>query len=71
MKFKTLLLLPILGFLSCNNSEEKSEENTPHPIQVSMDRNADSLLQEAKITSASIGIYKDGKNTPPTTGNWI
>jgi len=65
MKFQTLILLPIFGFLSCNNSEEKSkeksEENTPDPIQISMDRNADSLLQEAKITSASIGIYKDGK----------
>lgn len=61
MKFQTVLLLYVLVFVGCKNSQDKSKNITVDLIQLSMDRNADSLLLDSKINSVSIGIYKDGK----------
>ena len=41
--------------MSCNNSPVKS------PIELSMDRHADSLLLDPTINAISIGVYKAGK----------
>ena len=61
MKLYMALLICLIAFLNCKNSEKKPEIETPDPIQISMDRNADSLLIDSKINAVSIGIYKDGK----------
>ncbi|WP_103867324.1 serine hydrolase [Aquimarina sp. I32.4] len=61
MKFKITLLVCLIAFSNCKHSEKKSQPETIDPVQVSMDRNADSLLLDSKINSVSIGIYKNGK----------
>ena len=61
MKFKLILLICLIAFSNCKNSEKKPEIETIDPIQLSMDKNADSLLLDSKINAVSIGIYKNGK----------
>lgn len=61
MKFKIILLTCVITFSSCKNSENKTETKSIDQIQISMDRNADSLLLDSKINAVSIGIYKNGK----------
>ncbi|WP_347924736.1 serine hydrolase domain-containing protein [Pontimicrobium sp. SW4] len=60
MKLKAILLISIITFTSCKNSE-KQKDIIIDQVQLSIDKNADSLLLDSKINSASIGIYKDGK----------
>lgn len=53
------MLICALAFVGCKNSKEQSKNKTIDPIQLSMDRNADSLLLDSKINAVSIGIYKN------------
>ena len=51
-----------MAFISCKNSEKKKEVNKKNDfIQLSINKNADSLLLDSKINAVSIGVYKDGK----------
>ena len=61
MKFRIVFIIYLIILIGCKKSEEKSKNKTVDPIQLSIDRHADSLLLDSKINSASIGVYKDGK----------
>lgn len=67
MKTKIIMKIHILIFflgifvVSCKNSEEKKQISDKSAIELSMDRNADSLLLDPTINAMSIGVYKDGK----------
>jgi CubicO group peptidase (beta-lactamase class C family) len=61
MKIKTLIFLISVLIVSCKNSSDKSQTIEKNSIELSMDKNADSLLLDPTINAISIGIYKDGK----------
>jgi len=61
MKIKFLLILSILIFSNCKKSDKKAVSKHIDKVQMSMDKNADSLLLDSKINAVSIGVYKDGK----------
>lgn len=61
MQYYLTTLFLILTLISCNESEAPKIEVENDPILRSMEKHADSLLLDAKITSLAIGIYKDGK----------
>ena len=61
MKIKLLLVLSIVLFANCKNSDKKEAPITVDKVQIAMDKNVDSLLLDSKINAVSIGVYKDGK----------
>jgi serine-type D-Ala-D-Ala carboxypeptidase/endopeptidase len=61
MRNKTFLLFILLLISSCKPHEKDNEKLKTEAVQISMKKNADSLLLDTKISSISIGIYKDGK----------
>lgn len=67
MKIKSTLKPYILVFflgifvMSCKISQKEKPISKKNPIELSMDRHADSLLLDTTINAISIGIYKDGK----------
>ncbi|WP_271406818.1 serine hydrolase domain-containing protein [Tenacibaculum soleae] len=61
MKIKFLLVLSLLAFVNCKNSEKKEVSKSVDKIQIAIDKNVDSLLLDSKINAVSIGVYKDGK----------
>ena len=61
MKLQTSFLMILLAFASCQNANESSKDNIVDPVQLSMDKHADSLLLDEKLSSLAIGIYKEGK----------
>ena len=61
MRFKIAFLVYAITLISCKNPNEKSETKTVDPVQISMDRNATSLLLDSKLNAVSVGIYKEGK----------
>ena len=61
MKIKLLILFTSIFIISCKSSQEKKQVSKKDPVELSMDRNADSLLLDSTINAISIGVYKDGK----------
>ncbi|MCG8330856.1 MAG: beta-lactamase family protein [Chitinophagales bacterium] len=59
MRLGIFLLVGIL-VVGCYNSTKNSSEKKVDDIQLAIEKNADSLLQDPKISAISIGIYKDG-----------
>lgn len=60
MKIKHLTFIYIL-IVSCQNPSKKNKTVERNPIEISMDRHADSLLLDPTINALSIGVYKNGK----------
>lgn len=63
MKIKFVLFTISLFTLavSCKKASDQRDEVVKDQIEISMDRNADSLLLDPTINAISIGIYKEGK----------
>ena len=61
MKIKFVFILSILVFTNCKNSKKKEDSKSVDKIQLSMDKNVNSLLLDKKINAVSIGVFKDGK----------
>ena len=61
MIIKYVLFLIGLSAISCKNTSVKKQSIERNPIELSMKKNADSLLLDPTINAISIGIYKDGK----------
>ena len=62
MKIKLLLFIIGSFLFSCKNTQDKKQNADKNPIEISMDRNADSLLLDPTTNGISIGVYKDGKS---------
>lgn len=60
MKINYFIILISIFVLSCKNSSNKSQTIERTLIELSMDRNADSLLLDPTVNAISIGVYKDG-----------
>ncbi len=60
---KTYLLIFFLSIFvaSCKNPKEERQIPEKILLELSMDKNADSLLLDPTIKAISIGVYKDGK----------
>jgi len=63
MKFATVLLFFTINFMGCNGPNNKKiiDNSDADPILLSMEKHADSLVLDAKISSVSIGIFHNGK----------
>tara|TARA_R110002050_G_scaffold300286_2_gene468564 strand:- start:13229 stop:14350 length:1122 start_codon:yes stop_codon:yes gene_type:complete len=61
MKIKLLLVFSIVVLTNCRNNKKDEAPKSLDKVQMSMDKNADSLLLDAKLNSVSIAVYKDGK----------
>jgi CubicO group peptidase (beta-lactamase class C family) len=61
MKIKFVLFFISLFVISCKNTSNKKQSTESNPIELSMQKNADSLLLDPTINAISIGVYKDGK----------
>ncbi|WP_338792987.1 serine hydrolase domain-containing protein [Bernardetia sp. MNP-M8] len=61
MKLKITLFLIIILLSNCKSSGKITSNSSVDSVQISMDRHASSLIDDPKISSASIGICKDGK----------
>lgn len=61
MKFKLLIFSISLFIISCENTSKKQQPLERSLIELSMDKNAHSLLLDSTINALSIGVYKEGK----------
>lgn len=61
MKIKSLILIFSLFIISCENSSDKPQPVVKNSVELSIDRNADTLLLDTTVNALSIGVYKDGK----------
>ena len=64
MKFQIPLLICLFIFFNCKNSEKTSKTKSVDPIQVLINKNADSLLLDSKINA----VLTLGKETVATDG---
>lgn len=61
MKIKSLIFIISILLVSCKNSPNKKETAEKNPIELSMDKQANSLLLDPTINAISIGVYKNGE----------
>lgn len=62
MKIKFIIPLISICLFSCKSRNQQTKSSAKTSTELSMDRNADSLLLDPTINSISIGVYKNGKN---------
>jgi len=60
MKIKLLIFITSIFIISCKNSPNKRQTIERSPVELSMNRHADSLLLDSTINAISIGVYKGG-----------
>jgi len=61
MKTHILIFYTSIFIISCKSSQRNEHTSEKRPNELSMDRNAGSLLLDPTINAISLGVYKDGE----------